>query len=148
MVSDPAALAEDLSAETSKLDLGAVVDTLAKTTWGDQSISANTLGSRRAELSGLPREIVATPTGRLGHPGISVCSPRAPDQLGSVCNVGFSPSPDVGSTDTPDTRDLTARWKHPAPYIIARAESPEDKHTPSLRPAKCHRLQETRPAER
>lgn len=108
MVSDPAALAEDLSAKTLKLDLGAVVDTLAKTSWGDQSISANTLGSQRAELWGLPREIVATLTGRLGHPGISVCSPRAPDQLGSVCNVGFSPSPAVGITDTPDTRDLTA----------------------------------------
>lgn len=57
MVSDPAALAEDLSAETSKLDLGAVVDTLAKTIWGAESISANTPGARRAELWGLPREM-------------------------------------------------------------------------------------------
>ena len=58
MVSDPAALAEDLSAETSKLDLAAVVDTLAKTSWGDQSTSANPPGARRAQLWGLPSEIL------------------------------------------------------------------------------------------
>lgn len=56
-VSDSAALAEDLSAETSTLDLGAVVDTLAKTGWGDGSTSANTLGAQRAELWSVPREM-------------------------------------------------------------------------------------------
>lgn len=107
MVSDSAAVAEDLSAETSKLDLGALVDTLAKTSWGDQSTSANTPGARQAELWGLRSEMSPL---RLadGHPSISVCSPRAPDQLGSVCNAGFSPSSAVSITDTPDTGDLTA----------------------------------------
>ena len=68
MVSDPAARAEDLSAETSELELGAVVDDLAKTSWGDQSISANTPGARRAELWGLPREMSPLQLADLGIP--------------------------------------------------------------------------------
>lgn len=115
MVSDPAALAEDLSVETSKLDLGAVVDTLAKTSCGDRSISGtprvhpvSTSVSSESRALGSSQGNVTTPTGRLWHPGVSVCSPRAPDQLGSVCNVGFSPSPAVSTADTPDTGDLTA----------------------------------------
>jgi len=78
------------------------VDTLAKTSWGDQSIHPNTPSAQRAELWGFPREMSQTWASQ------HLCSPRAPDQLGPVCNVGFSPSPAVSITDTPDTGDLTA----------------------------------------